>query len=56
MSALIVPLSLPSAPSGVGEERAAHRLRDNLRKKEIGVIAKCKGAEEFGGMEKTQGS
>ena len=38
----------------VGKEKAAHRQRDRLRRKEIGMIAKCKRAEGSGGTEATQ--
>lgn len=47
--------NLPSLTSGAGKENAAPRQRDHLRRKEIGMMAKCKGAEGSGGMEAAWG-
>ena len=38
---------LPSLTRGAGKAKAAHRSRDNMRKKEIGMIAKRKRAEDL---------
>lgn len=48
-------LNLPSLTSAVGKEKAAHRQRDHLKRKVIGMMAKCKGVEGSGGTEATWG-